>query len=107
MTKAIGTGGGLGFELQTRFAELRGNRFEARGDHVLKRFKMIPCLLHRWPGSVLVIAMGEPEQPSSQHPLLWWGVNSTLFGEGHPWENSSEVGAVNTQVPMAMCSGSH
>ena len=24
-----------------------------------------------------------PHQPSSQHPLLWWGVNSTVFGK-HP-----------------------
>ena len=23
------------------------------------------------------------QQPSSQHPILWWGVNSTLFGK-HP-----------------------
>jgi transposase InsO family protein len=22
-------------------------------------------------------------QPSSQHPLLWWGVNSTVFGKHH------------------------
>jgi hypothetical protein len=23
------------------------------------------------------------QQPSSQHPLLWWGVNSTVFGKHH------------------------
>jgi hypothetical protein len=24
-----------------------------------------------------------PVQPSSQHPLRWWGVNSTLFEKHH------------------------
>jgi hypothetical protein len=32
---------------------------------------------------------GVIEQPSPRHPLLWWGVNSTLFGK-HPLDQHPE-----------------
>jgi hypothetical protein len=32
---------------------------------------------------------GNPEQPSPRHPILWWGINSTLFGK-HLLDQHSE-----------------
>jgi hypothetical protein len=36
----------------------------------------------RWASQFSVLA-SVLVQPSSQHPLLWWGVNSTVFGKHH------------------------
>ncbi len=62
----------------------------------------------RWGGFVKALARsqalqcseGVRGQPTSQHPLRWWGVNSTLFGK-HPLDQHPELHEVQEKAPKA------